>query len=103
MAAVDVRNATSAVASLSRLSPSRIETMRRGMPDPARDGRGRHRVGRRHDRAERQRRRERDAGHDPQATRPTNSVVKTTAPTARMPMAWRLARTSTRDVRIAAA
>ena len=32
IAARDMRNATSAVASLSRLSPSRMETMRRGIP-----------------------------------------------------------------------
>ena len=41
MAASVVRSATSAVASLSRLSPSRIVTIRRGMPDPARDRRSR--------------------------------------------------------------
>jgi hypothetical protein len=103
IAAAAVRRDTSAVASLTRLSPSRIATMRRGMPTrraivvaatasggattapsarPAASG---------------------TPGTTAQTTTPTSTAVNTTAPTARMPMACRLARKSTRDVRIAAA
>ena len=45
-AASAVRKVTSAVASLSRLSPSRMVTIRRGMPDPAGHGGRGDRVGR---------------------------------------------------------
>ena len=47
MAAIVVRSATRAVASLSRLSPSRIVTIRRGMPTRRAIGRGGDRVRRR--------------------------------------------------------
>ena len=103
IAAVAVRSDTSAVASLSRLSPSRIDDDPARHADPAADGRRGDGVRRCHDGAERQARGERHRGSTVQATRPTTTVVKTTAPTARMPMACRLARTSTSEVRSAAA
>jgi hypothetical protein len=103
MARADIRRATRAVASLSRLSPSRIDTMRRGIPTrraivvaatasggdttaPSASAAATLMSGITH-----------------HATSPTPTVVKATAPTARIPMAWVLALMSTSVVRIAAA
>ncbi len=103
IAAVVVRRATRAVASLSRLSPSRIETIRRGMPTlraivvaaTASGGETTAPSAKA------------PAGETPgitaQATRPTSTVVNATAPTAMMPIACVFARTSTSEVRSAAA
>jgi hypothetical protein len=103
MAMIDVRRATSAVASLSRLSPSRMETMRLGIPTRraivvAATASGGDTTAPRAKAAAML-----TPGTIHQATRPTPTVVKATAPTARMPMACRLARTSTSEVRSAAA
>ena len=88
IAAIAVRRATRAVASLSRLSPSRIDTIRRGMPTRRAMVVAATASGGADDRAERQGGRDADTpGITLQATRPTTSVVKTTAPTARMPIA----------------
>ena len=46
--------------------------------------------------------RQRDAGHDHQATRPTATVLNATNPTDISPIACRLARKSTSEVRMAA-
>ena len=101
-ATIAVRSATSAVASFSSDSPSSTVTMPRGSPmrramavaatasggattapnaTAAANG----------------------MGSSSQATRPTVNVVKITSPTARKPIARRLAEMSTRDVRMAAA
>ena len=103
MAAMAVRSATRAVASLSRLSPSRIATIRRGMPTlraivVAATASGGETTAPSAKAAASE-----TPGITAQATRPTSTVVNTTAPTARMPIACRLARTSTSEVRSAAA
>ena len=103
MAAIAVRNATSAAASLSRLSPSRMRTIRRGMPtlratdvaatasggattapsaSPAASG---------------------SPGTTAQVTRPTAIVVNATRPIDRVAIAERLARMSINEVCTASA
>ena len=68
-ATIAVRSSTSAVPSLTRLSPSMMSISRRGTPSRLPDrGRG-DRVGRRHDRAEHERLRPRQVGR-PRARRP---------------------------------
>ena len=103
IAAVAVRSETRAVASLSRLSPSRMDTSRRGMPTRrpmvvAATASGGATIAPSASPAASD-----TFGSNSQAMTPTTIVVKTTAPTARMPMACRLARTSTSEVRKAAA
>jgi hypothetical protein len=103
MAAIAVFRATSAVASLTRLSPSKIDTMRRGMPTrravvvAATASVGATTAPRAKAAASD------TAGTAHHTATPTTSVVNATRPTDSSTIAWRLARKSTSDVRIAAA
>ena len=102
-AAMAVFRATRAVASLTRLSPSRIDTMRRGMPTRraivvAATASGGATTAPRAKPAASVR-----PGHTHHATRPTTTVEKATRPTDSSGIGRRLALKSTSDVRIAAA
>ena len=81
IAAIEVRSVTIAVASLTRLSPSRIVTTRRGRPDAARDRCRGDGIRRRDDRTERERRRPAARRAATRRARPTPTVVNSTSPT----------------------
>src|SRR5699024_4348597 len=102
MAAIAVRKVTRAVASLTRLSPSRIVTIRRGIPtrraiDVAATASGGATTAPSASAAVR------GTGRIHHATRPTPMVVKTTSPTESKPIGRLLRRKSISDVRMAAA
>ena len=97
-AAMAVRSATSAVASLNSDSPSRIVTIRRGRPIRRADRGGGDRVRWRDDGADRQRRPPVDARQQRVHEDADPGVVKTTRPKLSSRIGRRFALKSTRDV-----
>jgi hypothetical protein len=87
------------VASFTRLSPSRIVTTRRGTPSRWKNGRRGHRVGRRDDRPERERRGHAHAGTSATAATATAAVVKITSPTESSVIARKFRLKSRSDVK----
>ena len=103
IAAMETRSATIAVASLTRLSPSRIVTMRRGSPTRRAIVVAATASGGATTAPSANAARPVDRQHRVQRARPTPAVVNSTSPTLSSAIGRRFVRKSTSDVRMAAA